>query len=331
MKIAVITAATKSYSYALRGSIMAVKRALAGHEYTHFLATDKSGVAKAIAETTDAPVRIVEVPVDDSKVKYKQESQMLISTLQQACLDAALQMDADLCWSVESDIIVHQNSFPSLRWVLNCPEPRYDIAVSTYFNGSFLCGRGTPYRQICEDFADEERDIPEELREKIAKKRSEFSEFKESHPSEMVAEMQALEKQARECPPRGNVFEMNAKKWRRRGWLENAYPGASVYGAVLPTDWCGMGCTLLSKKALKASNFDGYEGHGTQDLHLVWSKWYPAGMRIGLNVSVPAIHVKKADSEIIAWTPYFSADEETCGHLRVARREYRESYPQPLP
>ena len=60
MKIAVVTAATKSYSYALRGSIMAVKRALAGHDYTHILATDKSGVAKAVAETTGAPIQIIE-------------------------------------------------------------------------------------------------------------------------------------------------------------------------------------------------------------------------------------------------------------------------------
>lgn len=327
MKISVITAATRNYSSALRGSIMSVKRAMAGMDYTHIIATDRSGVADKIAKTCRINSKIIELDLDDTKLKYKQESQIIIASLQQACFDEAVALDSDICWSVESDIIVHQNSFHALKWLLDSPEPKYDVAVSTYWNGSFLCGRGTQKRNILEDFVEEERKIPDELKEKMEKKKKEFSELKEPPSKEMIDEMNELTEKIRECPPIGNIFELNSRKWRRRGWFENAYPGATVYGSVLPTDWCGMGCTMLSKRALNLSNFDGYDGAGTQDLYLVWHKWNQSGIRIGCNVSVPSVHIKKhKDPELpglTAWVPYFnSAEEETCGHLRILHRPY---------
>ena len=33
-------------------------------------------------------------------------------------------------------------------------------------------------------------------------------------------------------------------------------------GSVVPTDWCGFGCTLMNKRALTAAHFDGYDGRG---------------------------------------------------------------------
>jgi len=326
MKIVVFTAATKNYAYALRESMLSVKRALAYADYTHVVATDRSGVTKEIIKSTGIDAKIIEIDCDDSEEKYKNKSQLIISDLQQACLDEAREIGADLCWSVESDILVHQSSFSSLKWVLECPEPRYDIAAATYFNGAFLCGRGTPIRQICEDYTESERKIPEELEEKLAKKRKEIDS--DGAKKELMDEMEKLQEELRACPPSGNVFELNAKSWRRRGWLENAYPGAAVFGATLPTDWCGLGCTLLTKKALLHSNFDGYDGGGTQDLYLVWNKWHPAGLMIGCNVSVPAIHVKREAGQNIAWVPFFSSIEnerETYGHLRVSKRKFLKS------
>lgn len=323
MKIVVFTAATKNYAYALRESMLSVKRALAHTEYTHIVATDRSGVAQEIIKTTKIDAQILELDCDDSQEKYKNKSQLIISRLQEACLDEARGMGADICWSVESDILVHQSSFASLKWVLDCPEPTYDIAAATYFNGAFLCGRGTPVRQICEDFAESERKIPEELANKLKEKQKEIDS--QGAKKELVDEVAKLHKEIGLCPPIGNVFELNAKGWRRRGWLENAYPGAAVLGAVLPTDWCGLGCTLLSRKALLRSNFDGYDGAGTQDLHLVWNKWNPSGLRIGCNISVPAIHVKKEDAQHVAWVPFFSSAEnerESFGHLRVSKRNF---------
>lgn len=333
MNVVVITAATKLFSYALYGSIMSVKRAMAGTPYTHILATDKSGVAEKIIKSTGVNSDILELDVDDEVLKYKEASQIVIARLQQACLDRAVVMGADVCWSVESDILVHPDSFRGLRWVLDCPNPAYDIAVSTYWNGSFLCGRGTEKRQICEDYTEDEREIPEDLKKRIEEKRKEIASINEKRekPSEdLIKELQELDGKIRECPPKGNVFALNAIKWRRRGWLDQAYPGAAVYGSVLPTDWCGMGCTLLSQRALSLSNFDGYDGKGTQDLYLVWNRWQPAGLKIACNVSVPASHVKRGPDGHVLHQPFFSPhDEETSGHIRVYPRKYCEIVTQP--
>jgi hypothetical protein len=328
MSVAVITAATKRFSYALYGSIMSVKRAMAGVPYTHILATDKSGVAEKIIKSTGVNAITLELDVDDESLKYKEESQIVIARLQQACLDQAVALDADLCWSVESDMLVHPDSFRGLRWTLDCPTPTYDIAVSTYWNGSFLCGRGTEKKQICEDYTEEERELPEELKKQLEEKRASWTacvEKKEKPSEELLKELRELDEKVKQCPPKGNVFSLNAVKWRKRGWLDQAYPGAAVHGAVLPTDWCGMGCTLLSKKALAVSNFDGYDGKGTQDLYLVWNRWSPAGLKIACNISVPASHVKKGEDGYVVHQPYFSPqDEETSGHIRVYPRKYCE-------
>jgi hypothetical protein len=308
---------------------MSVKRSMSGIPYTHIFATDKSGAAEKIIKSTGVNSVVLELDVDDAATKYKEESQIVIAKLQQACLDMAKEMGANICWSVESDVLVHPNAFRGLSWVLDCPDPEYGVAVSTYWNGSFLCGRGTEKRQICEDFTEDERDVPADLQKQVELKRKELNELfeKREKPSEeLVKEMRDLDQKIKECAPKGNVFSLNAVKWRRRGWLDNAYPGAAVYGAVLPTDWCGMGCTLLGKKALALASFDGYDGRGTQDLYLVWNRWHPAGLRIGCNVSVPASHVKKGpDGGYWAHYPYFSpSDEETCGHIRVHSRKYLE-------
>jgi hypothetical protein len=58
---------------------------------------------------------------------------------------------------------------------------------------------------------------------------------------------------------RSSVFFCNSKGFRRRGWMSAAYPEIGI-GAVVPADWCGMGCKLMSKKALSIAQFDGYDG-----------------------------------------------------------------------
>jgi hypothetical protein len=75
------------------------------------------------------------------------------------------------------------------------------------------------------------------------------------------------------CKPLGNVFFCNSKKFRRRGWMDAAYPGLGI-GAVVPSDWCGFGCTPMSKRALSLAQFDGYDGSGTEDLYMVWKRWH---------------------------------------------------------
>lgn len=335
MKTAVFTAATKSYAYALPACAKAMARSLSksGDDVTWIVATDE-------AATVEEAVRawgsfglsepkildgFTEGDSEKDKAKYKEQSQLLISRMQQACLDEATKLDADLYFSVESDILIHPHAYRGLKWLLECPvEPRYSVAVTTYFNGSFLCGRGTPQRQIAEDFAEDERAIPPDLEKKIKENKSLMAKLakERKRPSEeQMKNSSDLHEEIKKCHPKGNVFEMNAKGWKKRGWLDTAYPGAACQGAVLPTDWCGLGCTMWGRDVQELTNFSGYEGKGTQDLFLVWSKWYPAKKKIGCLVGAPASHVKRSADGLVIWEPMFVPDnEETAGHLRVNQR-----------
>jgi len=129
--------------------------------------------------------------------------------------------------------------------------------------------------------------------------------------------------EVKKCPPKGNVFELNAKKWRRRGWFDNAHPGLGK-GAVLETDWTGMGCTLMSGKALASAAFDGYDGKGTQDLFLNWRRWKPNDLRFCVIPHCVCEHVVSAndgDRKVHAFAHHEPLGE--CqGHLRVQHRPF---------
>jgi hypothetical protein len=328
LKLAVILPCTTLYSYAIEECVMAISTALKGSKADLFLCTDKSGsvLSKIAGITKRDNIVIKEVGIDVSdagNTPYKEQAQIIIAKLLGAGFDRVRGGEYDYCWIVESDVIVHPDALDCLIWAQSYPtSPRYDVTCSTYFNGSFLCGRGTPYNHIAEDYLPTEKIGGAELSKKIramSQKLNAFALKRKNPPKEMLKEIDDLHTKLKECPPKANVFALNAKKWRKRGWLDQAYAGSAVQGAVLPTDWCGHGCTLLSKKALMLSNFVGYAGHGTQDLFLCWNKWYPAGIKIGLVVGVPAYHVKKdPKGNLFAWEPYFVPDcEETAGHLRV--------------
>jgi hypothetical protein len=312
---------------------MALSSALKGRKADLFLCTDRSGsvISKIATMSMSDNISIKEVAIDVSDVgiiPYKAQAQIVIAKLLGAGFEKARQGDYDYCWIVESDIIVHSDSLDCLIWAQSYPSsPRYEVTCSTYFNGSFLCGRGTPRNHIADDYLPSEKIGGAELSKKIkilSKKLNEFAQKRKSPPKDMIKDMEELQKKLKDSPPKANVFALNAKKWRKRGWLDQAYAGSAVQGAILPTDWCGNGCTLLSRKALMLSNFIGYAGHGTQDLFLCWNKWYPAGIKIGLVVGVPAYHVKKdPQGNMFAWEPYFMPDcEETSGHLRVRQTPF---------
>jgi len=56
-----------------------------------------------------------------------------------------------------------------------------------------------------------------------------------------------VDKRIEKYPPKSNVFVANGKKWRRRGWFDFAYPAIGK-GAIVPSDWCGFGATMMNKK-----------------------------------------------------------------------------------
>jgi len=340
--IAIATYATKKYFYCWKSFVRNIAAAAAHHEEAHFiLATDKSKESKEAVEIaqTELPdgwkISAINLDVNDTDgEKYKEKSQILIASLQGAAFSLARKIRATSLWSVESDMLVSAESLRVAEWSLQMPQadgtPYYDVAAVTYPNGLFLGGFGTPQNPIAEDFLPEERKLPERL--KIALRACE--ERLKSCQDKSVGEKESkrlrrLMERVKKCPPDGNIWEIISKYgWRKRGWMEFAYP-AIGRGSIVPSDWCGLGCTLLSKKALALATFDGYEGKGTQDLYLCWHRWYPAGIRIACIPHVVCDHVKRKspddnneDPDIIHYRAFHELDAKYSGHLRTTKQPW---------
>ena len=330
--IAIATCATKSYMHALPQCLRSIATAAAHHEKAHFiLATDESKEGKHAEELArnELPegwqITVIRLKgMDDDSKDYKASAQLRIAALQGAAFHfARAKVRADFLWSVESDHIVPANALRVMEWTLAMPSADgsayYDIAAGTYPNGLFLGGFGTPQHPIEEDFLPSERKLPERLNlvYSACEKR-----LKEKQSEKEAKRMGRLRERIKKCPPDGNIWEVTAKHgWRRRGWMDFAYPGIGE-GAIVPSDWCGLGCTLLSKRALALSDFAGYDGNGTQDLFLCWHRWHPAGLRIACVPHVACDHVKREGSELVHYRAYHEQDPAYRGHLRVRKQPF---------
>ena len=338
--IGIATYATKNYCYALgvvaQRIAQNIRDAKESDNCFFVMASDDSEEAeigygyfqKALSDVGCETHRVIISGCDDDhKDKaYKDEAQRLIARLQTSAWDFARSKNPDLLWSVESDVIPPDNALKVLKNTLSFDDGYYDIAMVTYPNGKFLGGRGTYRHQIAEDFLVEERTIPKELEKRIKKRDERFKELLEKKEQASEAEQKEwhkMDEEIKQCPPKGNVFELNAKRWRKRGWLDMAYPAVGR-GAILPTDWVGLGCTLISKRALSCAFFDGYELKGTQDLFLCWNQWHPRGYRMAVVPHILCSHVKRArDKEgkqtrdLVCYHAYHEPDGELEGHIRM--------------
>jgi hypothetical protein len=335
-KIAIVIVGTESYLEPMQVSINRVFSAVAhaGSDIEHHLVlvTDKKS-EKAVEAMTSAfaSSEIIAIDMVENGEPYKKDRQILIATLQSVGFDAARKWGCDYLWSVEADVLVPYNALTTSLQMLDFDDNYYDVAFVTYPSqggGSFLGGHGSYRNPIAEDFLPEERKLGKKLELLLEKCEERFSN--EETTREAVDKehrrMGRLRERAKKCPPQGNVFEMNAKRWRRRGWLENSHPGIGR-GAVIETDWTGLGCTLMSKKAANLAHFDGYDGGGTQDLYLNWHKWHPAGMRFCCITHTACDHVvrdEKADNGQTTLKSYHEPEGETKGHLRYKRTPFHK-------
>lgn len=340
--IAIATYATKKYFYCWQSVLRHITAAAAHHKEANFiLATDTSKEAKDALDFArqELPegwkIASINIEVDDNDgEKYKEKSQILIATLQGAAFSLARKIRATSLWSVESDVLVGAESLRVAEWVLQMPQadgtPYYDVAAVTYPNGLFLGGFGSQNSAINEDFTMEERRVPERLKKAIQVCEERLKECKDKKVYEKeMKRMGRLREKIKACPPDGNIWEVIAKYgWRKRGWMDFAYP-AIGRGSIVPSDWCGLGCTLLSQKALSLATFEGYDGRGTQDLYLCWHRWNPAGIRIACVPHVVCDHVKRKSKDaledvpdIIHYKAYHEQLEEHYGHLRVKHQPW---------
>lgn len=328
MKIATVIVGTTSYIEPMKVCLRRVYSALshAGHlDGPVIVVTDKASekTVRSLLKPFGGNGQVLALDVTEDGKKYKEERQLMIARLQTAGFEAARNSGADLLWSVEGDVLVPYNALTCSLQMLAFDDGYYDVAFVTYPShggGSFLGGHGSYQHPIEEDFLPEERQVPWKL-ERAIKACEERLQKPENREKEMPR-IERLRERLKACPPKGNVFELNAKKWRRRGWLGNSHPGIGR-GAVIESDWTGLGCTLMSRKAMNLAHFDGYEGKGTQDLYLNWHRWKPAGLRFCCITHTVCEHVvRNNDGKLIHYFAHHEQVGEMQGHLRFQPREF---------
>jgi hypothetical protein len=332
--IAITVSATRQYLHAWPQCVRAIAAAAAHHAEAHFIfSTDESKEGEAAVELSkrELPegwkVSVLKHKMEDAPKDYKTEAQLRIARLQGSGFAFARRIRASMCWSVESDTIPTADSLRVLEWTLQMPDavgdPYYHIAAATYPNGLFLGGFGDHRHQIAEDFLPSERKLKPRLKLLLEKCEERLSLVKDRATGEKeMKRMGRLREWVKKSPPDGSIWEVTAKHgWRRRGWMEYAYPGIGL-GAVVPSDWCGLGSTLLSYKALQLADFNGYEGKGTQDLFLCWSRWKPAGLRIACVPHVACDHIKRHGDKIVHHRAWHEQDPAQYGHLRQRQQDF---------
>ncbi len=332
--ISIVTAATKSYLYAWGGLIRAISVAASHHDEVHFIfSTDHSDESKKAEEYAKGilpegwKVTVIRLPIEEDLKNYKQEAQIRIAQLQGAAFAFARRIKSDFCWSVESDTIPPANALRVLEWTLSMPDaignPYYSVAAGTYPNGLFLGGFGSHTQHIYEDFNESERIIKPRLKLLLEKNEDRLKSARNAKIADKEIKRKGrLREWVKKSPPDGNIWQVTAKYgWRKRGWMDYAYPGIGL-GAVVPSDWCGLGCTLLNKHALALADFSSYSGHGTQDLHLCYKRWKPAGIRIACVPHIVADHIKRKGNEIIHHVAWHDLNENHYGHLRQRQQPF---------
>ncbi|OPZ54898.1 MAG: hypothetical protein BWY91_01389 [bacterium ADurb.BinA028] len=335
MPFVVTICATASYTYAMltQARRVCANISTAGihpKDVVIILVGDNSAALKRVLDAYKDHIPLathIHIPVvygPDNATNYKEEAQLLIAKMREAAHAAARALNAEQCWSLDSDVLPPANALRCMRTMLEFDNGFYSVSTCPYPNTAFLGGFGTPEHPIAEDFLPHERKLPPELKAEFDANEAESKALTEPPSPEQLARWDATNKKIRECPPDGTIWDVIAKHgWRRRGWLDNAYPGIGR-GAVVPSDWCGFGCTLMNREALALADFAGYEGHGTEDLFVCWHRWHPAGLRINVITHCPCDHViwdrKKEGGDATKYNhivAYHEQRGEARGHLRT--------------
>lgn len=337
MKLVITVCATASYCYAMRTLAGRVTANLSAAKWTEpgvaIIAGDSSKevreAVKVWKESLPVNWEVIHLPCAVEKASepnYKMAAQLVIARLRQSAFMEARRHQPDYCWSLDSDTLPPANALRCMIDMLRFDDGYYSISTCPYPNEAFLGGRGTPQHPIAEDFLDTERVLPDDLKAEIAALKKEAAESKETQPSpEWIERRKKVDEEVKKCPPDGNIWQVIHKHgWRQRGWLDNAYPAIGK-GAVVPSDWCGFGCTLMNRDALALANFDGYDGKGTEDLFVVWHRWWPAGLKINAITHCLCDHAiwakKKGGSteEYYLILSYHETQGEAVGHLRTRK------------
>lgn len=338
MKLAIATYATERYSYALPNVGRRIASAIYNAQIEDGIFIFVGDNSEKIKESALLHIggvlpkswvfRFIPLNLDDKELtNYKKGAQLLIAQMQTTAFAEARKENVDFFWSIESDVLVSPNSLQCSLDMLNFDNGYYDVAMCPYPSqggGAFLGGRGTYEKHIEDDFSEEEKDIEEHILQELDDREKEVLQENFEPSKEWLDRGKELHDIVKKASPKQNVFTANGKKWKKRGWMEYAYPAIGK-GSIVPTDWVGLGCTLLSRKALTLADFEGYQGEGTQDLYLGWNFWKPNNINMCVIPHCVCDHIVRRRGEgkdeqlwenFIHVLAYHEAEGECEGHLR---------------
>jgi hypothetical protein len=337
MRLTIYTTATSGYERALANQArriiagLALEKRIEQKDIQILLVTDKCASVKEAYDTYEKglPEATIMVMADErlgsNFDNYKTDSQLLIAQMRTMATQQALAFGSDRCLSLDGDVLPPHNAIRCMMDMLEFDNGYYSVAFCPYPShggGAFLGGRGTPRQPILPDAYDDEKTIPKPL---LAERKS-IRAALDKKPDEKTAEglverLTKLDKDVQQIQPNGNVFALNAKKWRRRGWFDMAYPAVGK-GSVVPVDWTGCGCTMMNKEAISLCDWSGYEGKGTEDLFINFHMWGANGLRSCCLPHCPCDHVvrnpdpEKKLGEFVHVRVGHETDGECVGHLR---------------
>lgn len=352
IKLGIYTASTLKHSYALKAQARALHSACVYaniHDPIIVLVTSDDvffDEVKAEYENLFKEAKIILIKKEEfidckKRKKYKNEVQLMIAQMRTIATKKLLSEGCNKVLSMDSDVIPKHNSIQCMIDMLNFDHGYYDVVQCPYPSqggGAFLGGRGTKSRQILPDFLKKERVIPKkikskskELKEDLRKFLEDLQENKTPRSEELDKKIESkqkniaeLEKEFESYPPKGNVFSLNGKGWIKRGWFDYAYPAIGK-GSVVPVDWVGFGCTMMSKKAAVLCDWTGYDGSGTEDLFIIWNRWFQYNLNIANIPHCPSDHIirdRENDKKYIHIQTFHEEEGEHVWHLRQTPRPW---------
>lgn len=339
MKLTIYTTATDGYERALETQArricagLSLQKKIAEQDIQILLITNKPEVvadAHACYKRLIPRARVLIISNENLGTNfenYKADSQLLIAQMRTLATSQAIAFDSDRCLSLDGDVLPPHNAIRCMLDMLEFDDGYYGVSFCPYPShggGAFLGGRGTPQNPILPDVYEDEKDIPKKLSEEKRKLIALLSAQKQPSQKELDGartRLSEIEESIKGMSPKGNVFALNAKKWRRRGWFDMCYPAIGK-GAIVPVDWTGCGCTMMNREAIALCDWTGYEGKGTEDLYINFHRWAANGIRSCCIPHCPCDHVvrnpdpEKALGEFVHVRTGHETEGECVGHLR---------------
>ena len=335
--LAITVCATKSYRYAMRSQAHRVAACLSYAERKEadvVLVGDDSieEVGNEWHRILGFPVRILKMHgLTENGANYKNEAQLRIAAMRTEMFNAT--RHADLVWTLDSDVLPPPNALRCMEDVLRFDRGYYQVAFCTYPNSGPLGGQGASLASVmAPNIYEDERKLTKEVK---AEKRDLNKAFRavprgQPIPQELKDRAEKLRAAIEACPPVGNIFTLQGRRWRRRGWLDHSHPGIGL-GAILPSAWAGFGCNLHTRKAADLCDWTGYDGSGTEDVYIQAFRWNPAGIRVAVIPHVYCSHVlarfkKDGEKGHVMLHAYHEQDGEMQGHLRTREQPWTPEF-----